>query len=348
MSSNAAQSPNPPSYNMGGVNPASPSNPSLTIVDWFSFTFVEKGEWADKHAVRKTILDLVPQTVFGEPEPGSNGYPNQMKILHGSVIVGWVAYGAATHDRAWVTLTGEAMRIRRAAGIEDNQLVEGFSSFNEARYSRVDIAADFFENEVCPDMAKAAYEFGAFDNPPSNVRPKARMFESTTYKPGVMAKTLNIGLRKSGKTLRVYQKGYQLLDQKSPDELRHAVYLGLIKSPSVDFEKLEGWTRVELELKHDKQKPIPEDVIPNRDNYFAGSYPWVQNLMPMIKGIKPDYIPKENEVELAHLVASLKRSYGGVIYHLADEAGVSPEKIIEMIKGDKRAARIAVHKENEA
>tara|TARA_Y100001968_G_C19451378_1_gene768888 strand:+ start:4379 stop:5413 length:1035 start_codon:yes stop_codon:yes gene_type:complete len=334
---------NPPSCNTGGNNP--PTKPSKTNLDWFAFTYQDTGEFHEKHVRREKILDFLPGCRLGETERGHNGYDNERKIFIGTVIVGWMNYGASTHDRTLVVITGEGLRLRRFKDLQDEGLQKIQDVFPEARISRIDVALDLYEGEFTPSDAARAYEQGEFDNPPALRRPYSQ-WVGTKENGEDEAATFYVGKRKSKKLLRVYMKGLQIMRNIDPLKLAEMKAEGIISDWMPDNpEEMVPWVRLEMEWGHDKKKPLSFDMIGKRDDYFSGAYPWLARVMDSTTAAKPKYLPKEPEVEVAHLIKACKASYGGLIFHLSEELGYSPEKIVQLLKGEKTAARIKTYAE---
>ena len=82
--------------------------------------------------------------------------------------------------------------------------------------------------------------------------------------PDGTGRTFEVGKRKNGKMIRIYEKGNQLGDPNSP------------------------WVRWEIEL-HNKQRELPWDVLINPGPYIAGAYPctrWVSDEASRIRTIQ--------------------------------------------------------------
>jgi len=105
------------------------------------------------------------------------------------------------------------------------------------------------------------------------------------------------------------------------------------------------WTRVELIYKHDKLRPLSSDIIVDRDVFFAGAYPILSDLLAREDGIRPSYIPKDEDCEVAKLIAAGKMSYGGLVYFLSEELGWDDARIVAALKGTKSSARLMVDRE---
>jgi phage replication initiation protein len=111
-------------------------------------------------------------------------------------------------------------------------------------------------------------------------------------------RTIYIGSRSGAKFLRSYEKGLQLANGAS----------------HIDGVAVADWYRNELELKA-KEGPLPEDIIDRRDQYFAGSYPYFQQLLcdvePEILVNLRDRVP---QLELAAALAHVRKQYGRTLF----------------------------------
>jgi len=122
--------------------------------------------------------------------------------------------------------------------------------------------------------------------------------------PDGSGRTIEIGKRKNGKMLRVYEKGQQLGDPNSP------------------------WTRWELEL-HNRDRIIPWDVLLHPGQYVAGSYKcmsWIKGKASKVRTYK-----KSIDIGYEKLSQCLTTSYGRLINVMLEVEG-SPEKVIEKIR----------------
>lgn len=339
----------PPSCNTGATYDAPPHPSTLsterkkTIIDWFSVSYTEPLKAIDRLHMQTTILGLIgPGTPIelGETEKGHHGYPCQRKVLHGNYVLGWFSYGAE-HRRAWLVITGDGLRYRREKQIKDEQLEE-FEQLPDCTINRCDIALDIFDGSFTVSDSFKAHGEGLYRLPQASKTPASKFFGSKDEHDDT-ALTHYIGSRKGAKFARVYDKGLQIMGGKSPEDFWAGVARGLISTPELPEGQLEQWVRVELESKKTKDRPVPWDMPSQRDQYFAGAYPIFATLLGQHDGVRPEYLPRPEEVEVDHLVQACRASYGGLIYHLREQ-GFEDTQIVEMIIGEKKAARIKADK----
>jgi hypothetical protein len=68
-------------------------------------------------------------------------------------------------------------------------------------------------------------------------------------------------------------------------------------------------------------------------------------LLDAADGVRPKYIPRDEDCELARLMIAAKESYGGLLYFLRHIRGWSDTEIVDSLIGDKCAARLMIDKE---
>lgn len=354
----AAKTANPPPCNTGGTrpfhHPLCPSNRGpqghKTIIDTISWTIPTPGYERAGDEVKwilSAVLDAFPEGCEWTPTgDGHHGYPYQTQLVSNSLVLGWLAFGAS-HNKQWLYLTGTGLRHRREHGFTDDSLV-CFCDLPGARLGRIDIALDLFDHGIFSvEQSIAAHAAGGYKLPRAPGNPHSELFQSDTKCEGYgLARTHYLGKRNASKRLRVYDKGLQLLGSLSSDELAEYRARGIVRAdPTPEGCRLEEWTRVELIYKHEKDRPLNRDMILDRDGYFAGGYPVLAELLERSDGVRPPYVPKDEDCELARLIEAGRESYGGLIFFLKHERGLSDEEIIRELIGEKSAARLMVDKE---
>lgn len=160
------------------------------------------------------------------------------------------------------------------------------------------------------------------------------------------ASTLYFGKSESGKMVRIYDKGLQVLGRLKAEDLQAYRDIGVITADAAaEGENIEEWTRVELVYTDIKHRPLVQELISDPDSYFAGGYPILAKLLSQATSIRPSYIPRTDECEVAKLMDACKASYGGLIYFLRHELGRDDEWIVKHLIGNKSAARLATDRE---
>lgn len=348
----------PPICNTGGTQrfASSPSTPSFeaadqkTIIDTISWTIPTPGKQGigdEVKVIRNFVLANFPDGCeWTATSAGRHGYRYQTQLVANSLVLGWLAFGA-DHNGNWLYFTGAGLFHRRENGFDDNSLAV-FSHFPRARLGRIDIALDIFDHsQFSVEQSIAAHEAGSYKLPRAPKSPHSELFQSDTNSPGYeVARTHYLGKRSATKRLRVYDKGLQVLGSLTRDELDEYRRLGVVRAATPPEDgRLEEWTRVELIYKHDKHRPLSCDMIVRRDDFFAGAYPPLQELLAKNDGVRPAYIPREEECEHARIIAAHQASYGGHIYFLRHNLGWTDKKIVDSLIGKRAAARLITDKE---
>jgi phage replication initiation protein len=158
--------------------------------------------------------------------------------------------------------------------------------------TRADVAHDDFEGANI-DVARAVdwYRAGAFDC--SGRPPRSQLVDDMGSNRG---KTLYIGRRASGKTLRIYEKGKQLGDPVS------------------------SWVRAEVELRN-KGRVIPLDIVTSPGRYLAGAYPALAFLCA-----------EQSHIRTTQRAASI--GYEAMVRNLRVQGGKSLNVMCKVHRGD--------------
>jgi DNA relaxase NicK len=162
---------------------------------------------------------------------------------------------------------------------------------------------------------------------------------------------IRIGNRSGNKFLRGYEKGKQLLGPAftaalaSEDERD----LGDVCMTLMPHECADGvrrmvsmwdWWRLELELKP-QTADLPEDIIDRRDQYFAGAYPY---LGEVLKDVDPHALvmPRERgpQLDLALVLATIRKQYGSALFTAAHAYDGDIGAVWSKIVGAKHSERL--------
>lgn len=343
----------PPVCNTGGTSlgQVGGSINSKTIIDTISWSVPADVDEQRKAAreLAAYVLTLFPDGVtWGEREDAKQGYVSQVRLMSGSIVLGWLAWGAY-HGMMWLYLGGAGLRCRRDAGLLDTDLVRVTREVEGARLGRLDIALDLYDHgKFSVEQSIAAHASGRYRPLKSPKDPHQEMYWSETSNEAYpIARTHYVGRPNASKRLTVYDKGLQILGRMSPDDVEEYRSKGVIQSDDVpEGAHIEEWTRVELRYHHDKRRPLdPEEMIGDPDGTFAGAYPMLAELLDVSDGFRPSYLPREEQCEYARLLMAGKESYGGLVFSLVEDLGWEAQRIVDALKGPKRAARLMVDKE---
>jgi DNA relaxase NicK len=225
---------------------------------------------------------------------GKDGFATGANITLADLVLGRVDFGGDS-QRGWVrvNLTGKGCEW-----VKDWDAVEALEALPSSEVRRVDLALTTWAGEVCHEQVVAAHQAGRFS---CGGRPPAmRFITSTDPNDG---RTCYVGKRGSDKMFRGYEKGLQLAAQHPG--------LGLT---AIDGHPVEGIYRCEVELQAET-RPIPWEVVPRRDQYFAGSYPFLGDLLP---DVEADILMRRPErapvLDLREALAQCRRQFGGTLF----------------------------------
>lgn len=183
---------------------------------------------------------------------------------------------------------------------------------HNAVITRLDLAHDDFTgDEVTVGAALDWYREGRFDQ--NGRPPKAQHIDDLGSGSG---QTLYVGNRKSGKLLRVYEKGKQLGDP------------------------LSLWTRVEVELRN-KGRVIPWAALTRPGHYLAGAFPCLQFLSAIQEKIKT--IAKAAQTTLTAATLHLQKTGGKLVDLLMNVHHEDAAAVIEKIRGEGIPRRLAAY-----
>lgn len=220
-------------------------------------------------------------------------------VIGGDVTVGRVDYGGES-QRGWVrvNLTGEG-----CSWVDDWTEAQRLGDvLQEAEIRRLDVCLTTYNGEVSHERVIEAHARGRFSS--GGRQPHYRVIGGSDPRAG---RTIYVGKREgSDKMLRCYEKGFELL-QIVPESLRDHV-------THIEGKEVGNIYRVECEFKAET-KFIPWSAIGERDQVFAGAYPFCAELLPDVEDVRklqtlPDFKPRADlETALDHC----RRAYGGII-----------------------------------
>lgn len=176
--------------------------------------------------------------------------------------------------------------------------------------TRWDGAVDDFEGKHSVDDAVELYKLGAFKSGGREPKPKQH---GNWITPDDLGRTFEVGTRKNGKLIRIYEKGKQLGDLTSP------------------------WVRWEVEF-HAKDRLIPWDVLLQPGEYVAGAYPcmtWVSEQASHINTIKA-----QDQIIYERLIQVAATAYGFLINVMMLREG-SAERVVELLRRQGVPRRLA-------
>lgn len=272
-------------------------NPQKTSVDWLRFRTQAK-PLEGLEALRPMFGDLGQYLRLKLGQRGVLGFQQAAQLVIGDMVLGRVDFGGES-QRGWVRwdIPGQG-----CSWVKDWDAVEEVEQLAAADIRRLDVCLTTWEGEVGHDDVVRAHAEGRFV---CGGRPPAlRQITSSDPRAG---RTCEVGKReKADKFFRGYEKGWEMAS-KLPPSLRDGLQ-------TIEGHPVEGIYRCEVELKAEN-KPIPWEVIERRDQYFAGSYPFLADLLP---GVESDILLRRPEraaqTELIAALENVRVQYGNTLF----------------------------------
>lgn len=268
---------------------------------------------------------------------GMLGFKHSLTVSYSDTPVARVAFGGTSQKgKAYLDISGVGCGLVKDWGSMQS-LVEGLPSPN---IRRVDIAADYFANEVTHEMVYDAYQAGEFKKAGTGGKPP----KMNQILPGSTdeGRTIYIGTRDSDSYFRGYEKG----KKEFQDDLTAWEKKGFTIDLDEQTHKkedviypLRDWYRCELEMKG-KTRDIPLDVFDNRDEYFAGAYPFLSRILPHVN---PKIIVPQKKIAMADLEQALQHirtQYGSTLFTALHVYGGDIIGLMERIIGDHHNERL--------
>lgn len=286
-----------------------------TKVDWWAFRSQGTPE-----AHQKAL-----EAAFGEPvraqrrKGGYMGYEASASLAVRDLDVGIVAWGGA-NQKGWTYTSISGSGCSWVKDWDRAQQAADECPLYEPR--RVDVALDRFDGSTSFDATLAAYRAGGFSPPGSGRPPKCEPMKPERDEDSAI---IRVGNRASNKFLRGYEKGKQILGQAAASAREADPWASPeVWNPArVTVEDSEGnavsvrlwdWWRLELELKP-QTAPLPEDVIDRRDQYFAGAYPYLGEVLNDVDA-QALVMPRQRgpQLDLAMALETIRKQYGSTLY----------------------------------
>lgn len=263
-----------------------------------------------------TLISLILSEIFGfgiseEREKGLYFYGKSYQLGTENCNYGYVCIGdskkAKQNDGLCVVINGTGLL---ASNVGWEQKLFKFSEFleNDFKYTRIDIARDFFFGEYNIDLMLQDYQDGGFKIKGAMRNPLLNKVGNDWLNDTQDGRTLYIGSRKSSRYLRGYEKGKQLGCKES------------------------NWFRVELEL-HNRDLIIPNDIILRCGDYLT-MYPALAN-NPHFKNVLPkkiENIKRQHDIKISNSIKHMVRQCQKVFNYLLDERKLSDKQIVDLFR----------------
>ena len=323
-----------------------------TSIDWFGFRTKDGPDvitaslsdcFPDRFQVsaapRKTgwrsferSYDLMLTDKLGNPETDCARVG--MLMSGGDAVKGWTLASIDGSGCAWMDDWGRTMDV----------CTETLKTFD---LKRVDIALDRYDGSHFDDV-DLAWSAGEFCPPGGGKKPKAKPIASRRPEDG---QTYYVGSRESAKFYRGYEKGLQILgplltaahDRDETGGSALEIYLKqearLVHNEAgervAQLVRVRDWWRDEVEFKPVNQ-PLPLDLVENRDQYFAGAFPYLGKVLPMVDAqtlcTRRDRMP---QIELSKMLDIIKGQYGSSLFTALHAYGGDIGAVFEKIVGHK-------------
>jgi phage replication initiation protein len=252
----------------------------------------------------------------------------------GAQVAWWGWGGGSQKGRSYVDISGLGCQV-----IQDWKIAQrAVAALPGVRAKRIDIAADFYHGEVSYEDALEAFHAGKFNRAGPGRPPKMRQILPGSDFEG---RTLYVGTRGNDVFLRAYEKGKKEFGElPARDKKGGSFYIP--SSGGGDPIRVHGlskWVRLELELRAAK-RPMDLEVVAQRDQYFAGAYPYLQELLP---DVKPEILVRPEHVAEADLLKSLENirvQYGSTLFTAATCYYGDIHRIWKRIVGDRHNDRL--------
>jgi DNA relaxase NicK len=255
-----------------------------------------------------------------------------MVRVQGAQMAMWASGGTSQKGRSYVDVTGLGCQHVR----EWDEAWRVLCELPEARLKRVDIAADFYKREVTYESTLDAYRRGKFAR--RGRPPKMRQILPGTSEEG---RTVYIGSRGNDVMLRGYEKGKKEFGRIAS---RHGGLSGCspvdcMATQSGESFCMADWFRLEVEL-HAVKRPLLSEVVPMRDQYFAGAYPF---LSEVLSEVVPEILVYPQQIALATVdeaLEAIRRQYGSTLFTALAVHSGDFMAVWDKIVGDEHSDRL--------
>ncbi len=274
------------------------------LTDWLNVSFPFYPEINDPLEFFNSFSEVTHGNFGGmtDQQRGLHGWEQSFRFDRGGVMF---AFGGQ-RNTAFLSMPGESCSyitewLTFVSFLRDNL---------QARITRWDGAVDDFKGIHSIDYAVDIYKQGSFKQGGRNPNPRQH---GNWITQDDLGRTFEVGNRKNGKLIRIYEKGKQLGDPSSP------------------------WVRWEVEL-HAKDRIIPWDVLLHPGEYVAGAYPcmsWVSEQASRIHTIK-----EQDRIIYERLKQVASTAYGALFNVMLEREG-SAEKVVDLLKRQAIPKRLA-------
>lgn len=271
------------------------SHPYSAHTDWLNVTFPLDDDRESINQFRILFSTVAGQQFYLMEDRGRGhlGFRQSFSMGKSGAVFAIGGQGG----RAFLSLSGKSCTSIRLDSWGD--IVSLLRDHYKARITRWDGAADDLDGEHDIDWAVEQYLSGGFTT--GGNRPKSIQHGDWIERNG-NGRTIEVGKKKNGKMLRIYEKGKEQGDPNSK------------------------WMRWELQLGK-KDREIPWEVLFMPGQFVAGAYKCTSWISEKIERIKIHN--KAKDISTEHLVECCKQSYGPLISELRQR--LTPEQIVDRL-----------------
>jgi phage replication initiation protein len=301
-----------------------------TTIDYLKFR-TTSDPYKVLEALRPAFGTTGDLLAFGDQVQGKDGWKWRRSVrIAGDVRIAWVDYGG-DHMRGVVRfdMSGDGCEW-----VQDwTALASIGKSLDQCFIKRLDLALTTYAGEVSHDSILAAHDRREFGT--GGRHPHYREVKGSDPKAG---RTIYVGKREAWKFLRCYEKGWEML-KDIPASVRSQVTA--VNVPGIGQVDPGQVYRVEVEFKDADDKVIPWTAITDRDDYFAGAYPFCASLLPNASPARVVGLPSFGaEMALASALDNCRRSYGAVLRAAYEAYGGDANKVMEVLMSERPAQHL--------
>jgi DNA relaxase NicK len=323
----------PPSNNMGVSSSVTPLffpqceippvfGVQKTTIDWLGFS-----TFRDIEETLYGLQQIFPGMIRTAASCGMQGYPSAMALEIDNEQMGMIGYGAK-HGRISVSLTGVCCKKLNTSG--KIQFAYEVLALLEVRLSRIDICLDLFQGELTYEACLWAYEQGRFKKFGAHGMPQIKEVGARGARGENLGRTMYLGIREGELYTRIYEKGLEIFAKMTPE----------FKALSTERENLnvdengklktiaDDWLRLECEFKRkSKDRPLKLEMMLDRDNFFAGAYPYFADVIGLATGRGREALRNDGEIVYEKLLAAHRRAFGNHVFTMVD-IGMTDAEIV--------------------
>jgi DNA relaxase NicK len=271
------------------------SGPTKTTIDWLRFrTQAEVPAGLD--AMRGMFSNAGPFLNLEALDRGKDGFQRACAVRLANEVIGRVDFGGES-QRGWVRWNLSGTGCQR---VVDWDALGDVEALPASELRRCDLALTTWRNEVTHERVVEAHSGGGFS---CGGRPPA--LKQILSSDPMAGRTCYVGKRDAAKFFRGYEKGLEVFG-------KYGDAMG--DPPLLEGFPVQDVYRCEVELKT-LDIDVPWEAIERRDQYFAGCYPFLADLLPGVEADilqrRPDRMP---QLELKQALANVRTQYGATIF----------------------------------